>query len=144
MAVHAGWRGTALGIAGSSFREFSAAVLARQGKAVRFLAAIGPCIQFESFEVGAEVIAAFPGAESGGLARYLRTEEGNRKYLFNLPGENLRQLKAAAEGLSLEVDGLDLCTVKGKGLLPSYRREREKAGRILSFLEFSNTVLPSG
>ncbi len=137
MAVHAGWRGTALGIAGKSFREFSSALLDRRGPAIRFLAAIGPCISRESFEVGEDVIAAFPDAEALGLARFHRLEDGKRKYLFDLPGENLRQLKEAGQNLDLEIDMLGLCTVKLDGVFPSFRREREKAKRILSFLEFT-------
>ncbi len=139
MAVHGGWRGTALGIAEKTFAQFSRDAKARaQGKPLCFMAAIGPCISAASFEVGEEVIQAFPGSEERGLARFLRMEEGKRKYTFNLPGENLRQLQAAAKasGDKLTVDSLDLCTLSLKDRFPSIRRDREKAGRILSFLAF--------
>lgn len=140
MAAHAGWRGTALGIAEKAFREFARAARERApGRAgARFLAAIGPCISFESFEVGEDVIEAFPGCEARGLARYLRDESGRRKYLFDLPGENLRQLReaAAAEGVELEAESVGLCTLRLESRFPSYRRDREKAGKILSYIEF--------
>jgi len=134
LAAHAGWRGTALGVAGKAFTEFAREARRRDPKA-RFAAAVGPCIGFESFEVGPEVVEAFPRSEERGLARFLRLEGERRKYLFNLPGENLRQLReaAAAEGVPLALEALELCTVKLPGLFPSYRRDGANAGRILSF-----------
>ncbi|HEY8279072.1 MAG TPA: polyphenol oxidase family protein [Bdellovibrionota bacterium] len=141
MAVHGGWRGTAQRIAAKSFREFAEACAKRyperQGS-TRFLAAIGPCISYASFEVGEDVIQAFPGCESRGIARFLRMENGKRKFLFDLPGENARQLRECAKelGVALEIDQLNLCTVKLDTRFPSYRRDGAKAGRILSFLRF--------
>lgn len=137
MAVHAGWRGAAEKIAYKSLMNFAAAAFTRQGQGTRFKVAIGPCISFGSFEVGQEVVEAFPSAESHGLARYLREENGIRKYLFDLPGENMRQILEAKEklGLDLEIEDLGLCTLKLSNQFPSYRRAKEKAARILSFLE---------
>ena len=137
MAIHAGWRGTAMGIVAKSFTDFQLR-LAGQGP-LRYVAAIGPCISFESFEVGAEVVDAFPGSEERGLARFLREEEGKKKFLFNLPGENERQLRdaAAQAAATLELEVLPYCTLKEKEILPSYRRDREKAGRILSYISFT-------
>lgn len=135
MAVHAGWRGTALGIAGKSLREFVHAV-GPKFPGARFLCSIGPCIGPQSFEVGQEVVDAFPGSEKRGLARFLRAEDGRRKYLFDLPGENRRQLEEVrkALGVDVEIDVVGHCTVEREADYPSYRRDREKAGRILSFL----------
>jgi polyphenol oxidase len=144
-AVHAGWRGTALGIAASSLRVF-ALEARKRCPGVHFVAAIGPCISRAEFEVGPEVVAAFPGAEERGLATFLRWEKGTegerRKYLFDLPGENARQLQETArqEGLRLELDPLGLCTVKEALLFPSYRRQKGNAGRILSYIEFGEAV----
>jgi YfiH family protein len=133
LAVHGGWRGTASGISGSAFREFASAALKERG-AVSFVAAVGPCISFENFEVGEEVARAFRTE----VTRFLRLEGEKKKFLVNLPGENRRQLLEAASGLSvrLEVDCLDLCTLKQPDVFPSYRREGSNAGRILSFLRF--------
>jgi|GEM_PF-5651550 len=138
MAVHAGWRGTALGIAGNTLREFILEC-AKKKKGARYVCAIGPCIGPQSFEVGEDVVSAFPHAEASGLARFLRLEDGKKKYLFDLPGENLRQLHLARKELkaSVTVDTLGLCTLARKEEFPSFRRDREKAGRILSFLAFS-------
>jgi len=134
MAVHAGWRGTALEIAAKSLTEFASAT----PLAAKFYSAIGPCISFESFEVGEEVVAAFPESLRLGQAKFLREEEGKKKYLFDLPGENKRQLQdcAARLGISLQIELLPYCTLKLRDQFPSYRRDREKAGRLLSYLSF--------
>lgn len=142
LAVHGGWRSTALGIAGKSVAELVRETKMRHpGRPLRLAAAIGPCIGFESFEVHDDVLAAFPGAEKRGLARFLHCDEDGRpKYLVDLPGENLRQLRQAASdaGCSLEVDNLGLCTVKHGQRFPSHRRrDREPMAGILSFLAFS-------
>jgi polyphenol oxidase len=136
MAIHAGWRGTAAGIVGKAFSDFHGR-LAGQGP-LRYVAVIGPCISFESFEVGAEVVEAFPGSEERGLAKFLREEEGKKKFLFNLPGENARQLRDAAtqEAVELELDLLARCTLKEKDVFPSYRRDAKNAGRLLSYIGF--------
>lgn len=138
MAVHAGWRGTALGIAGKSLREFVAEVKKKYPQPLRYVSAIGPCIGPKAFEVGEEVVQAFPGSEQAGLAKFLRLDDGKKKYLFDLPGENLRQLELVKKELKLDlqVDSLGLCTLSQPDVFPSYRRDREKAGRILSFLSF--------
>lgn len=137
MAIHAGWRGTAQKIAFLALSEFLE-TMRNQHHAERFEAVIGPCIQFAQFEVGEEVVQAFPGSEEKGLAKFLRNEEGKKKYLFDLPGENGRQLleAAAAKSAKLDLEILPLCTVLEKDNFPSYRRDREKAGRILSWIRF--------
>lgn len=136
MAAHAGWRSTALGIARSGFQVFSQEVHRRLGRSAQYFAAVGPCISLESFEVGPDVIEAFPGCEKNGIARYLRMEGGRKKYLFDLPGENIRQLREAG-GERINVESVGLCTLKLTSLFPSYRRDKGKDGRILSFLEFT-------
>lgn len=137
LAIHAGWRGCALNIAGKSLQIFHEKISRINLLAnPRYLAAIGPCIHFESFEVGGEVIDAFPHAESLGLAKFLRIEDGRKKYLFDLAKENERQLQSVAKDLqlNLEVHTMPYCTVKHPELFPSYRRDKGNAGRILSFL----------
>lgn len=133
LAVHGGWRGTAQCIAGKAFREFARAALQEKARA-HFVAAVGPCISFDSFEVGEEVAREFRPE----MTRFLRQEGDQKKFLVDLPGENHRQLLEAAQelGLKLEVDVLPLCTLKLAEDFPSYRREGANAGRILSFLRF--------
>lgn len=137
MAVHAGWRGTAQGITEKAVTT----LLGRAGGPradLTLYAAIGPCISYENFEVGQDVIDAFPRALDLGLARRYCQEGDKQKYLFNLAGENLRQLRAAATetGLCLEAENLDRCTLADPTTFPSYRRDRKSEGRILSYIAF--------
>ncbi len=135
IAIHAGWRGTAKKIVEKSLADFFTKTRA---PGVKYLAAIGPCIGPGSFEVGTEVVDAFPGSEQAGLAKFLRMEEGKKKFLFDLPGENARQAKLSAERMkaNLTLDLLAHCTLLQADRYPSFRRDREKAGRILSFVSF--------
>lgn len=132
LAIHAGWRGTAQEIAHKSLFSFQALF-----PGCHFVAAIGPCISFQRFEVGEEVVAAFPGAETRGQAKFLRLEEGKKKFLFDLPGENKRQLELAAQscGVALQIDLMQHCTLGEPAQFPSFRRDKTNAGRILSFIQ---------
>ena len=134
MAIHAGWRGAAAKIA-----EHAVESLWRKAPGEKIIAAVGPTIGFDAFEVGEAVVAAFPGSEERGLARFLRTDGARRKYLFHLAGENARQITEAAARLKMDciVDVLDECTFQKKDRYPSFRRDRENAGRMLSFAEFT-------
>lgn len=134
LAVHAGWRGTAQEVSRLALEAFFAACQKRLNKP-QYLAALGPCIGFASFEVGQEVIDAFPHALAQGLAR---PAANPGKYYFDLAGENARQVRAAAKNEALELDVLSHCTFLEKERFPSFRRDRENregARRILSFLQ---------
>ena len=54
-AIHAGWRGVIAGVAAAALRE----LLEPDHCVDDVLAAIGPCIGFDAFEVGPEVLAEF-------------------------------------------------------------------------------------
>lgn len=131
MCIHAGWRGTALEIAAKSLRR-----LVEESKQKNFIAVIGPCISQKSFEVGEEVVQAFPNAIERNIATFLKIEDSKKKYLFDLPGENSHQLQTTAKslGINLEIENMDICTLQ-RADLHSFRRDKENAGRILSFIE---------
>ncbi len=114
-AVHAGWRGTAAGIV----RRAVAALRERFGTAAEDLrAAIGPAIGPCCYEVGPEVAAQF-GREG--------------RIHLDLAAENRRQLLEA--GVRAErVYGADLCTMCHPEELHSFRRDKEAAGRLYSFV----------
>ena len=116
-AVHAGWRGTAAGIAARAVE----AMTARFGSNPADLhAAVGPGIGACCYEVGPEVAAQF------GL-------EG--RVHLDLPAENRRQL--ANSGIPtgrIYVSGL--CTMC-RPEFHSFRRDREAAGRMYSFIGIS-------
>lgn len=135
MAIHAGWRGTAQKIALKSLLAFHQKISSHHSIS-KYLAVIGPCISQQSFEVGQDVVDAFPTAEQTGIAKLHRHENENKKYLFDLPKENQSQLQEACAKLSipLEIEHINLCTLQNEHL-PSYRRDKEKAGRIFSFIK---------
>ncbi len=125
-AVHAGWRGTASRIVERGF-----ATMAALWKSDRTdcIAAIGPAVCAECYEVGPEVLARFrnefPYAE-----RVISNPHGDKANL---------DLKMAC-AIQLELCGFDpeqifvseACTICQNDIFPSFRREGTRAGRILS------------
>ncbi len=113
-AVHAGWRGTAAGIAGRAIQMMKA----RFGTDPADLeGAIGPGIGKCCFEVGPEV------------AREFGPWESDEKTCLDLTQINRQQLQQA--GVT-KVYESGLCTKCGEGFY-SFRRDGEKAGRMISF-----------
>jgi purine-nucleoside/S-methyl-5'-thioadenosine phosphorylase / adenosine deaminase len=114
-AVHAGWRGTAAGIAAHA----AAAMSERFGTRVEDLhAAIGPGIGKCCYEVGPEVAAQF-GLEG-------RTH-------LDLPEIN----RARLEEIGIPKDRIyvsHLCTMCRAQEFHSFRRDKEAAGRLHSFV----------
>jgi hypothetical protein len=114
-AIHAGWRGTAAGIVGETVARMRSAYGARPEA---LYAAIGPGIGACCYEVGAEVARRF-GRETAGR--------------LDLAAENRKQLLAAGVPEAL-VDFVGGCTCCDAGRFYSYRREGERAGRMISFI----------
>ena len=137
LSIHAGWRGAAAGIQTSCFREF---VQQTNTDSKEYYWGIGPTISYKAFEVGQEVVDAFPGIESRGFARFTHTEGDKRKYLLNLPAEIECQLQQEAKnlGVQIHVENIDHCTYLRSDTYPSYRRQKGTNGRILSFISFTN------
>jgi YfiH family protein len=114
-AVHAGWRGTVRGIVQQALRAMQAEFGTRPE---RVHAAIGPGIGKCCYEVGAEVAAQF--GEAGTCQ-------------IDLVEANRRQL-AEAGVPDTQIYSAQLCTKCGAGDFHSYRRDKEQAGRMLSFI----------
>jgi YfiH family protein len=113
--VHAGWRGTAQNIAAATV----GALDSKWGIRSRDLrAAIGPAIGPCCYTVGPEVAQQF------GIA-------GTDSVHLDLPSENERQLRAV--GLT-DIWKSGQCTFCTVAQFFSYRRDREKAGRMISFV----------
>jgi YfiH family protein len=116
-AVHAGWRGSAARIAQAAVRAMGE----RYGTRPEDLhAAIGPGIGPCCYEVGSEVAAEF------GLPR-------NGRVKLDLAEINRRQLIEAGLA-SARVAAAGMCTRCREGEFHSYRRDRERAGRMLSVI----------
>lgn len=121
-AVHAGWRGLAAGVLEAAIERLRTAA---PGRAL--VAAIGPAAGGCCYEVGPEVIEAVAPA-----AR--RVAPGPRgRPLLDLRGVAEDRLRRA--GLAPgSIERVGPCTVCGQGW-PSYRRDGERAGRALAFIE---------
>jgi YfiH family protein len=120
-SVHAGWRGTAQNITGAAVRE----LITRFGSRAEDLhAAVGPSIGPCCYEVGSDVAHRFDTDD-----RDRDTAERPRK--IDLPGINERQLRDA--GVS-DIWVARECTFCESAKYYSFRREKEQAGRMLSFV----------
>lgn len=119
--VHAGWRGTVQGIAGETLaamiRDFG-------GQTQEVVAAIGPSIGKCCFEVGPEVVEQF---------RPWFPALGSGQELIDLRAVLRRQLQEAGvreDHISMSED----CTRCSAEDFHSYRRDRDRAGRMVSAL----------
>jgi YfiH family protein len=121
--IHAGWRGTALGIVRKGLMKFMSEFrLKPEGIA----AVIGPSIEKECYQVGPEVADRF-GSE-------VKKSDSNGKWRLDLKAENRSQLIGA--GISSgDIQVSKLCTFCRHSLLHSYRREKELKGQMISFME---------
>lgn len=114
-AAHAGWRGLAGGVVEATVR----AICEGSGCAPADLVAwLGPCIGAREFEVGADVLAAFPDAAAHFVSR-LRPD-GSPRWLADLPALARRRLRAAGVAA---VAGGAWCTVEDRSRFFSYRRD---------------------
>jgi YfiH family protein len=114
-AVHAGWRGTVARIAARAVEAMGA----RFGTAAGDLhAAIGPGIGECCYQVGPEVAAHFGGQGRGHI---------------DLAAENRRQLEEVGVTPG-RVYASNLCTMCRPGEFHSFRRDKEAAGRMYSFV----------
>jgi YfiH family protein len=122
-AIHAGWRGTVAQIAARAVQ----AMRARFGTDAGSLhAAIGPAIGECCFEVGPEVAMEF--------GRQGRVH-------IDLAAENRRQLLEAGV-TARRIYASKLCTLCQAADFHSFRRDRDAAGRMVSFLGI--TAAPVG
>jgi YfiH family protein len=102
-SAHAGWRGAHGGVV-------AAAVAAMEGlgaRPERMVAAVGPCIGPDSYEVGQDFLDAFL-AEDSANARFFRPGVRDGKRLFDLPGFVLDRLSRAGV-TQAEWIGADTC-----------------------------------
>ncbi len=119
--VHAGWRGTDRKIAKKACQLLIEKSSAHPGD-IRVI--FGPCIGKKHYEVGREFSQYFPRASL--------SEKNNRLY-FDLAGENKRQLRQIGIPEKNILD-LGICTVEENESFYSFRRQQDKAGRMISFI----------
>jgi polyphenol oxidase len=129
-AVHAGWRGTAAGVAIAAVealdREFGASperLVVAQGPG------IGPCC----YTVGEELIDAFrAGGFAEGIDRwFIRDAAGG--LTLDVWAANRDQLLASGVPAA-SIHAANLCTASRPDLFPSYRRDGPGTGRIAAVI----------
>ena len=125
--IHAGWRGVVNQIITKTIKLMSDQLAV---DAKKLLAAIGPGLKTECFEVRADVYRLFP--EKFQYPHPDRT----KKYidLGGCIGENLLNAGLAAE--NIEISGL--CSQCRQDLFFSFRRDGEKSGRMMGILGICN------
>jgi len=117
--IHAGWRGTASNIVGATIDVLRS----RGSKPENLHVAIGPSIGSCCYEVGPEVASQFE--------TWRQKTDSVEKSTLDLPAINESQLRAAGV---LQVWKCGECTFCQPARFFSFRRERESAGRMLSFV----------
>jgi YfiH family protein len=123
-AVHAGWRGTAAGAAIVAVRALAGRFDTKPGDVI---AAVGPSIGPCCYQVGLELIPRFDDHAAGHWFSHAR----DAKPHLNLWRATRDQL-AGAGVPDTQIYVCELCTSDHPSLLPSYRRDGQRAGRLVA------------
>jgi YfiH family protein len=120
---HCGWRSTH-----KQILKKALALMAKyyQSDPAKLKVAFGPALRLCHYEVGPEFLEHFPGS----------VEKRDGKLYFDLAKANKDQLTAAGVKKEHIHDG-EICTFCDTAYF-SHRREKEKAGRMLSFMMLKN------
>jgi polyphenol oxidase len=129
-AAHAGWKGALTGVV-----EATVTAMERLGaKRGDIVAALGPCIGRDSYEVGPEFVAAFEGAGDG-AARYFAPSRRAGRSMFDLNAYIVERAERAGVG---GFEDLCLDTYADERRFFSYRRATHRKepdyGRLLSVI----------
>lgn len=113
-AAHAGWRGALTGVLDATLGAMEALGASRD----RIVAALGPMIHQDNYEVGAEFLAGFRERDPAN-ARFFRDAGRADHFMFDLPGYIEAKLRRAGVA---QVEDLSLCTYAEPARFYSYRR----------------------
>lgn len=132
-AAHAGWKGALGGVL-----EATVEAMERLGaKRAHIIAAIGPAISQDAYEVGPEFEARFR-CEDESSSAFFKPSRRASHFMFDLPGYAALRLKRAKIGA---VDALGLCTYGEEARFFSFRRTTHRGetdyGRNLSAIALS-------
>jgi len=126
--VHAGWRGSALGIAGKAVRLLKDHY---KSSPRDILAAIGPAIGSCCYEVDKTVADAFLKLDD--YERFLSAGKKVGRWMLDLTEVNRRQLVASGVDKT-SIDVADLCTVCHQDKFFSHRGSGGITGRQINFM----------
>jgi YfiH family protein len=135
-AVHAGWRGS---VAGAAPRVVQAMAQRFGTVPADLVAAIGPCIGPEMYEVGSEVVDAFQSSwpEAAARGTWWLPRETTGKYLLDLWTVTRDQLaRVGVQPAHIHLAGL--CTATHAAVFHSYRIDGASAGRMVSAIRRSD------
>lgn len=119
--IHSGWKGTSLNITAKTIEKIKSSFHS-QIHDFTFYCYIGPCISQEKFEVDKEVADLFPH-------EYVKYDKEKNKYFPDLRKVVTSQLiECGVKNENIETS--ELCTFSQPQLLHSYRRDRNKSGRM--------------
>lgn len=133
-AAHAGWRGTALGVAGAAVKTLAQEFGSRPSD---LIAAVGPSIGPCCYQVGADVRDRFTGAgfTEAELSCWFTAQADG--LVLNLWTATLDQLASA--GLPrAQVFVSEMCTASHRDAFCSYRRDGVQAGRMAAAIRKLN------
>lgn len=129
-AVHAGWRGVISGVLPAAIDAMRAL------GATDIIAAVGPCIGFDRFEIGPEVADEFhrvfgPRTPLVRPARDVDPAAAPDRSLADLKGALRLQLERAG---ARAIDVLPHCTASDPALFFSHRRDKGLTGRMIGII----------
>ena len=124
-AVHAGWRGLLAGVIESALRALGT-------DPEEVVAAVGPCIGLEAFEVGPEVLAGFE--ERFGSEAPVRRDGPEGKGHVDLAASAVLALRRAGVPES-GVEAAFLCTYERSEEFFSHRRDCGLTGRMAAIIQ---------
>jgi YfiH family protein len=122
-AVHSGWRGVIAGVVRNTIEATRVSPRA-------LIAAIGPCIGFDHFEVGGEVLEAF--TQAFGEAAPIRRREDGKGYVDLRRAVEMQLLAAGIP--ANQIDTTDRCTFAHADEFFSHRREKGLTGRMAALI----------
>jgi YfiH family protein len=132
-AVHAGWRGALDGVIESAVARMEEVGARRQN----IVAAIGPLIRQQSYEVGPEFVARFRNTDSS-FAKFFVSAQRDGHAMFDLPGFIAMRLESAGVRA---VDDLGLDTYADEARFFSFRRSTHRRepdyGRLVAAIALS-------
>jgi len=124
-AVHAGWRGIVAGVIPAAIARMRA--LRPDLDDDEFVAALGPGIGLQAFEVGPEVIAQFRW-----MPNPLVADKSGKGHIDLREAARFQLLKM---GLNADaIDSTDLCTVANRDEFFSHRRDNGITGRMTAII----------